>query len=82
MKTTIELSDAVLEKVKELARENRTTMRQIFESALRQYIRSREDELAGYEYRSCSFKGEGVREGIQEGQWETVRSFIYEGRGG
>jgi hypothetical protein len=82
MKTTIELSDAVLEQTKELARRSRTTMRRIIESALRQYLDEQEKKTTEYRYESASFKGDGVCEGIQEGNWEMIRSMIYERRGG
>ncbi len=82
MKTTIELSDAVVKKTKDLARRNGTTMRQVVESALRLYIRDQEQKVSGYRYENHPFKGNGVCEGIQEGKWETIRSLVYEGRGG
>ena len=82
MKTTIELSDAVLEQTRELARRNGTTMRRIIESALRRYIAEQEKKTTCYRYERESFKGDGVCEGIQEGNWEMIRSMIYERRGG
>jgi hypothetical protein len=82
MKTTLDLSDSIYEEMKKFAMEHRTTMREIVESALRQYLRSRKKQEPLYRFDNPSFKGEGVCEGVREGDWDTIRSAIYEGRGG
>lgn len=82
MKTTIELNDTLLTKTKETAREKGTTMREIIESALRRYFAEETGTKKPYHFENHPFDGEGVREGIVEGSWETLRSRIYEGRGG
>ena len=86
MKTTVELSEGIFRQVKDLARRDKTTIRQILESALGLYLREKDRNEPEYRYQSNSFKGEGVYEGvyegIQEGKWDTIRSLIYEGRGG
>ena len=82
MKTTVELSEGIFRQVKDLARRDKTTIRQILESALRLYLREKDRNESDCRYQSSSFKGEGVCEGIQEGKWDTIRSLIYEGRGG
>lgn len=68
MKTTVELSDAL--------------MRELMEAALRFYFDSRSPAEQRYEFENYSFRGKGVCEGIEEGNWASIRSAIYEGRGG
>jgi len=82
MKTTIELSDSILRETKKAAKKKGTTMREIVETALRYYLRRLKEKQPEYRFENHSFKGEGVRDGIQEGKWEDFRSAIYEGRGG
>jgi hypothetical protein len=82
MKTTVELNDSLLSKTKETARRRGTTMKEIIESALRRYFEEESAADEPYRFENHPFEGRGVREGIDEGSWETLRSRIYEGRGG
>lgn len=82
MKTTIELSDALLRELKQQARENHSSMRKMMESALRLYLDQLNKPREQFRFRNHSFRGNGVCEGIEEGAWEQIRGKIYEGRGG
>ena len=82
MKTTVELNDSLLTKTKETARERGTTMKAIIESALRRYLEEESGTRSPYQFANHPFEGKGVREDVDEGSWETLRSRIYEGRGG
>lgn len=82
MKTTIDLSDNLVREAKNMARSRGTTFREIVESAMRAYLQSRNKEKRRYAFKSHTFKGEGVQEGISEGDWNNIRSRVYEGRGG
>ncbi|MFP4268639.1 MAG: ribbon-helix-helix protein, CopG family [Spirochaetaceae bacterium] len=82
MKTTIELSDAVMSELKEYARKKKTTMRELVEAALRHYLTEERTEQSSYLFENHTFRGNGVCEGVEEGDWEQLRNTIYEGRGG
>jgi Arc/MetJ family transcription regulator len=82
MKTTVELSDALMIEVKQTAKNQGTTMREVIEAALRTYLDKQNRKEQKFRYKNHSFKGNGVCEGIEEGAWETIRGRIYEGRGG
>ena len=82
MKTTVELSDTLLSELKERARVEETTMKELMETAIRRYLESARSAEHGYRFENHSFKGTGVCEGIEEGSWEHIRGMIYEGRGG
>jgi hypothetical protein len=82
MKTTIELSDALLRELKRQARANHSSMREMMEAALRLYLDQLKKPGELFTFRNHSFKGNGVCEGIEEGSWEQIRGMIYEGRGG
>ena len=74
--------DILVLETKELARERGTTFREIVESALRTYLQDRRKKELQYSFRNHTFRGEGVQEGVAEGDWQDIRSRIYEGRGG
>lgn len=82
MKTTIELSDALLRELKRQARANHSSMRVMMEAALRLYLDQLKKPRDQFAFQNHTFKGNGVCEGIEEGSWEQIRGMIYEGRGG
>ena len=82
MKTTLELSDAVFDALKNEAKESGASMKTIVESALRLYLNEKKAAKKAYSFPDCSVAGKGVSEGVEEGAWEVLRSAIYEGRGG
>ena len=80
MKTTIELSDALLHTARQVAAERRTTLRSIIELALRQYLDSHAQTSP--RLRRHTFRGRGLQAGLSEGDWAAIRERAYEGRGG
>jgi Arc/MetJ family transcription regulator len=82
MKTTIDISDALFVSAKREAQRRGTTFRDLVESALRQALESSARDQKSFRLRKHAFQGEGVQDGIQEGEWSRIRSMIYEGRGG
>ncbi len=82
MKTTIELSDALLLAAKDTAARQGTTLRRVVEAALRGYL----DEQTAranrhYALRRHAFGGDGLRAEAAEAGWERIRELSYEGRG-
>ena len=81
MKTTIEIADALLEEAKRVSGNERITLRALVEEGLRRVIDERRRRAPGFRLRKAGYKGKGVQEGVAEGDWESVRDAIYEGRG-
>lgn len=79
IKTTIEISDALLEQAKRLARSRRSTLRALVEEGLRRVLEHEPD--AGFRLEDASVGGEGVRADIREGDWARLAELTYEGRG-
>jgi Arc/MetJ family transcription regulator len=83
MKTTIEISDALLAAAKRAASDQNTTLRTIVEVALRRYLETARGEMQlKPRLRRCTFRGRGLQPDISEGDWSTIRERAYEGRGG
>lgn len=82
VKTTIEIADNLFKEAKHLMAKEGKTMREVVETSLRSYLDTQKIKKKPFKWRDCSFKGEGLVEGLQEGDWETIRDIIYEGRGG
>lgn len=81
MKTTVEISDALLVAAKERARARGTTLRALIEEGLRAVL---DEPSAAQRFilRDASVDGEGLREDVREGGWDRLLSRSYEGRGG
>lgn len=80
MKTTVEISDALLSAAKKLAREEKTTVRALIEEGLRGALGKRPQQRP-FRLRRASFKGKGLHPDVRDGSWERIRDRIYKGRG-
>lgn len=81
MKTTVEISDALLERARELLATEKTTLRALVEEGLRRVIEEHA-ERKPFKLRRASFGGRGLQPEVREADWATIRSLAYEGRGG
>jgi hypothetical protein len=81
MKTTIEISNSLLEEAKKLAAKEGTTVRAYVEQGLRRILAERKSRGA-FRLRKATFKGKGLQPGVQDATWERIRETIYQGRGG
>jgi len=80
MRTSIDLSDALLSRVRAHARRQRTTLKAVVEHALDLYLKQ-EAPRGSFRLRDAAFAGDGLAEGVSEGDWERIRDLAYEGRG-
>lgn len=81
MKTTIELSDALLERARKLAAREGVTLRSLVERGL-QRVLSETRQAERFRLRKASFRGRGLQPGARDATWEELRERAYEGRGG
>jgi len=79
-KTTVEISDSLLEEAKQLARAEGTTLRAVLESALHREVAAR-SRRTRFILRDASSGGEGMSQEFIHGGWDAIRDAIYEGRG-
>lgn len=80
MKTTIEISDSLLDEAKKLAAKEGTTVRAFVEQGLRKVVAERKTRV--FRLRKAAFKGKGIQPGMEDATWERIRETIYQGRGG
>ena len=81
MKTTVEISDALLEEAKKVASREGTTVRGLIEQGLRHAIAQRKQGRR-FRLRKATFKGRGLSPEAKGLGWERLRELAYEGRGG
>ena len=82
MKTTIDLPDDLLERGKAAAAKDQTTLKALIEEGLRWVLSKRREKTERFVLRDSAVSGEGVQEGLSEGDWGRIRELIYKGRGG
>jgi hypothetical protein len=81
MKTTIEISNSLLEEARKLAAKEGTTVRALVEQGLRRIVAERKSRSA-FKLRKATFRGAGLQPGASGATWDQIRDAIYEGRGG
>jgi hypothetical protein len=82
MKTTIDIPDPLLDQLRLRAVREKTTLRELFHTALKQFLSPRRPTDKPFKLKDGSFKGRGLVPGVQEGEWAQIREMIYEKRGG
>ena len=80
MRTTVEISDALLDEAKRLASRESSTLRELIEEGLRRSIDDRR-KRKGFRLRRASYRGKGLQPGVSS-EWERLRQIVYEGHGG
>jgi len=81
MKTTIEISDPLLEDARKLAAHEGVTLRALVERGLDRVI-GESKKHRPFKLRRAAFGGKGVRAELRDAPWSAVRDEIYKGRGG
>ncbi len=82
MKTTVEISDALLEEARRLAAEESTTLRELIERGLHAVLRERRARRQEFRLRDARVSGRGMQPEFREAGWDRIRDAAYEGRGG
>ncbi len=77
MKTTIEISDALLEEAKAVAAEEGTTVRALVESGLRYRVAEHRAHYGTFKLRDEAFDGEGIAPELRAASWERIRDLAY-----
>ena len=80
MKTTVEISDSLAEKVKAYAAKEGVTFGSVVERGLREVLRAGR-EPKPFALRDASVGGQILQDGFREAGWESIRDAAYEGRG-
>jgi len=80
MKTTINISDAILLKAKELASQQHITLTQLFEEGLAKVVEERSRHSA-YDVHPILFDGNGLQPEFETASWSKIRDVAYEGHG-
>ncbi len=81
MKTTIDITDALLEDARRIAAREKTTVRALVEEGLRRVVAERA-RPGTFRLRDASVGGNGLQPDVADASWDRIRDLAYEGRGG
>ncbi len=79
MKTTLELPDGLFREAKAYAARHGIPVREVFERGLRMVLEGPPAGRRRFRLKTITSKGEGL---ACDGDWNTIRSLIYESHGG
>lgn len=77
MKTTVNLPDELLREAQEIARRERTTLRELLETGLRAVVAERTTSAPAFRLEDASVAGDGLNPEFRGAPWERVRDAIY-----
>ena len=80
MKTTVEISDSLLDEARRVAAREGRTVRALVEEGLRRVLAERKRTRV-FRLRKATFKGKGLQPRVAGASWEQIRDTAYEGRG-
>ncbi|PXY27880.1 hypothetical protein BAY60_16085 [Prauserella muralis] len=76
MKTTVNLPDELLREAQEVARRERTTLRELIETGLRTVVQQRASDTP-FTLEDASVDGQGLQPEFRGARWEDIRDTIY-----
>ena len=79
MKTTVDISDALLNQARRVAARRSVTLRALIEEGLRQVVKAGAKKT--FRLRDESFAGDGLDPSFEHADWAQVRDAAYKGRG-
>ncbi|MBN1962730.1 MAG: DUF2191 domain-containing protein [Deltaproteobacteria bacterium] len=80
MKTTVDISSALLNKAKAIASRDKTTLRNLVEEGLRTVIVAKHHKT-NFHLRRASVNGQGLNPLLSSRSWDEIRELAYKGRG-
>lgn len=80
MKTTVDISDSLLEDARRVADRRGVTLRTVIEEGLRHVVTS-ERRRPPFQLRDASFRGEGLQPEFEGATWDRLRDAAYGERG-
>jgi hypothetical protein len=80
MKTTIDLTDALAKKAKQLAESNGQTLRAVIEEGIRLALRQSKNGGAPFALRDARVHGNGLQPEFDSASWSDIRQAAYEDR--
>jgi hypothetical protein len=80
MKTTVDISDHIINRARQLIRRRNTTLRSLIEEGLTRVLEE-DARRPSARLKPVTFKGRGLSAEFQGAGWSAIRDAAYQGRG-
>ena len=81
MKTTVQISDALLADIHKIAAMRKTTLKALIDEGLRHVVERERMKKKPFKLKDGSIGGQGLTKEFENADWEQLRDLVYEGRG-
>ncbi len=81
MKTTVQIPDALLAEIQQIATKNKTTLRALMQEGLQHVVERERTKKKPFTLKDCSVGPKKVNEELVGRQWEDIVDLIYGDRG-
>ncbi len=82
MKTTVQISDALLADVQKIAVKRKTTLKALIDEGLRHVVADEEAKKKPFKLKDCSVGGHGLHPDMKGKSWGEFIALSYGDRGG
>ena len=77
MKTTVQISDALLAEIQSIATKNKTTLRALMQEGLMHVVERERLKKKPFKLKDCSVGPQKVNEELVGRQWEDIVDLVY-----
>ena len=77
MKTTVQISDALLAEIQSIATKNKTTLRALMQEGLMHVVEHERLKKKPFKLKDCSVGPQKVNEELVGRQWEDIVDLVY-----
>ena len=83
MKSTVEIPDPIMQRLREIAAKEGKTLKALIVAALVQFVSPQQGEhRKRFKLEDRSVRGKGLQPGVDLSDWSSLRDLAYDGRGG
>jgi hypothetical protein len=81
MKTTVQIPDALLTEIRQIATKNKTTLRALMQEGLQHVVEQERKKKKPFKLKDCSVGPKKVNGELVGRQWEDIVDLVYGDRG-
>ena len=82
MKTTVQIPDALLAEIQQIATKNKTTLRALMQEGLQHVVERERMKKKPFKFKDCSVGGDGLVDELKNASWSDIVAMSYGDRSG
>ncbi len=77
MKTTVQIPDALLAEIQQIATKNKTTLRALMQEGLQHVVEQERMKKKPFKLKDCSVRGNGLVDELKNARWSDIVAMSY-----